>query len=151
MCYNASPQGPGVGLLAKKIITFADVYSSEDLKALSAAQQISSRQRTVVCIQCYIDDARCDAGEPCHHCVNLGLRCRRAKCGNYRTGTCARQSCLRAHQEDENVYQHLVVGGHISKDRKTKKRRFKKCNDGHSDDDTPFTVNLRERRVKTSS
>lgn len=72
--------------------------------------------RIVVCIQCYRCNLRCDAGEPCQNCVRTNHSCKRAKCRNYKSGTCRRrQTCLRAHQEDEQRYKNIVFAGRVSK------------------------------------
>ncbi|KAH3951446.1 hypothetical protein HBI56_085020 [Parastagonospora nodorum] len=43
------------------------------------------------------------------------ILCIRARCKDYDTDTCKRQSCLRAHAEDEGSYKNLEYLPHISK------------------------------------
>jgi hypothetical protein len=80
----------------------------------------SPGRRVVVCIECYIDNRRCDPGEPCRSCVDNGTQCIRAKCNDYGIGKCQRQGCLRAHASDKRVYKKLVWAGHVSRKDKVK-------------------------------
>ncbi|KAF2445262.1 hypothetical protein P171DRAFT_341150, partial [Karstenula rhodostoma CBS 690.94] len=65
-----------------------------------------------VCIFCYMNHLRCDAGEPCVECAQRGRTCKRAKCVNFEGGTCRNPKCLRAHEEDSD-YANLRAAGHV--------------------------------------
>jgi hypothetical protein len=89
-----------------------------------------------VCIGCYINKRRCDPVEPCRACVDNGILCKRARCGDYRADTCNRQSCLRAHEKDEVMYKNLVWAGHVSRKKaKSESKRDKRQDDGDEDGD----------------
>ncbi|KAI4704497.1 hypothetical protein J4E81_001563 [Alternaria sp. BMP 2799] len=96
--------------------------------------------RVIVCIHCYSLKLRCDSGEPCNNCATFKRLCKRAKCKDYETGECKRASCLRAHREDEEVYDNIVRTGHIARvdpskpaKPKPKRRRAFRCK--KNDDD----------------
>lgn len=75
-----------------------------------------SKQRLAVCIRCFENDRRCDSGEPCQSCLKNCAKCQRARCANYKAGTCSVPTCTRAHEDDERNYKNIVHAGHVSKE-----------------------------------
>ena len=63
--------------------------------------------------------------------------CKRAKCNDYEPGTCKRDSCLRAHRKDEEIYKNIVRAGHVPRTDPSKPRipKAKKQRKGDDDDD----------------
>ncbi|KAI4913535.1 hypothetical protein J4E90_005252 [Alternaria incomplexa] len=74
-----------------------------------------SKQRLAVCIRCFENDRRCDSGEPCQSCLKNCAKCQRARCANYKAGTCSVPTCTRVHEDDERKYKRTVSAGHVSK------------------------------------
>ncbi|KAI4709994.1 hypothetical protein J4E89_005226 [Alternaria sp. Ai002NY15] len=73
------------------------------------------KQRLAVCIRCFENDRRCDSGEPCQSCLKNRAKCQRARCANYKAGTCFVPTCTRAHEDDERNYKNIIHAGHVDK------------------------------------
>lgn len=54
------------------------------------------------CISCHYSywNTDCDDADPCTNCAILGVLCERPKCENFATGTCQKNKCSRAHEND---------------------------------------------------
>ncbi|KAI4673007.1 uncharacterized protein J4E78_001510 [Alternaria triticimaculans] len=74
-----------------------------------------AKQRLAVCIRCFENDRRCDSGDPCQSCLKNRAKCQRARCANYKAGTCFVPTCTRAHEDDQRKYKNIVHAGHVSK------------------------------------
>ena len=73
------------------------------------------KQRLAVCIRCFENERRCDSGEPCQSCLKNRAKCQRARCANYKAGTCFVPTCTRAHEDDQQKYKNIIHAGHVSK------------------------------------
>jgi len=90
-------------------------YSSSSDDAPSFPASASFQTKYVTCIMCYTNGRTCDGQEPCSECVRTQSKCKRAKCRDYKAGTCKRQGCTRAHEGDEARYKKLVRAGHVTR------------------------------------
>ncbi|KAF1968835.1 hypothetical protein BU23DRAFT_256930 [Bimuria novae-zelandiae CBS 107.79] len=69
--------------------------------------------RASVCIKCFRNHLRCDAGEPYTNCAQRNRNCKRSNCANFKAGTCHNSKCTRAHENDLAIYKLAIQSKRI--------------------------------------
>ncbi|KAI4934775.1 hypothetical protein J4E85_002633 [Alternaria conjuncta] len=93
-----------------------EMQSESESQPAPAAKRVKvAKERIVVCIFCFRNGMRCDSGEPCQSCLKNRAKCQRARCANYKAGTCSVPTCTRAHEDDERKYKNTVHAGHVGR------------------------------------